>query len=357
MNEPPAIGSTELLPATARPSQAPERSEELDVPRLQVSLRKHLPSEGREFSLEVEFHTAPGITILFGPSGAGKTTLLDCVAGLSKPDSGRIAIGDRVWFDDAQRIDVPVAKRRVGYVFQNLALFPHLTVEQNVQYGLAHLPAAERVGTSLSHSAGISNSSSRVALSAGNLWRRESARGAGTNSGHQSRRAAARRTAGRARRRYEVKDHRRPAPVEPGSPHSDPVCHPQPRGSLCPGRLRDCPRRWTDRRPRHAARSHRGAAAGNGRAVGRLRKHLRRRGGVGTSRARHDVLPDRGRRRPRRARNSAGARRRGRCAARGNPCGRHSAGHVAAGRTERAQCDSRAASHRSNSAMSSSPRE
>ena len=145
MNEPPAIGSTELLPATARPSQAPERSEELDVPRLQVSLLKHLPSEGREFFLEVEFHTAPGITILFGPSGAGKTTLLDCLAGLSKPDSGRIAIGDRVWFEDSQRIDVPVAKRCVGYVFQNLALFPHLTVEQNVQYGLAHLPAAERV--------------------------------------------------------------------------------------------------------------------------------------------------------------------------------------------------------------------
>ena len=132
------VSSSQLLPV-------PARSEESDVRRLQVSLRKHLPSEGRAFSLEVEFQAAPGFTILFGPSGAGKTTLLDCVAGLAKPDSGLIAIGDRVWFDAAQHTDLPVAKRRVGYVFQNLALFPHLTVEKNVQYGLTHLPPAERV--------------------------------------------------------------------------------------------------------------------------------------------------------------------------------------------------------------------
>ncbi len=144
MNDPRATESVGIVTPSSRPSLAPERSEESDVPRLQVSLRKHLPSEGREFSLEVDFQAAPGITILFGPSGAGKTTLLDCVAGLAKPDSGRIAIGDRVWFDASQRIDVPVANKRVGYVFQNLALFPHLTVEQNVQYGLARLPPVER---------------------------------------------------------------------------------------------------------------------------------------------------------------------------------------------------------------------
>ena len=143
MNEPRATESLGIMTPSSRPALAP-RSEESDVPRLRVSLRKHLPSEGREFSLEVDFQAAPGITILFGPSGAGKTTLLDCVAGLAKPDSGRIAIGDRVWFDASQRIDVPVANKRVGYVFQNLALFPHLTVEQNVQYGLARLPPVER---------------------------------------------------------------------------------------------------------------------------------------------------------------------------------------------------------------------
>ncbi len=96
------------------------------------------------FSLEVDFQAAPGFTILFGASGAGKTTLLDCVSGLASPDSGRIAIGGRIFFDSGQHTSLPVAKRRVGYVFQTLALFPHLAVQQNVEYGLAHLPRVER---------------------------------------------------------------------------------------------------------------------------------------------------------------------------------------------------------------------
>jgi molybdate transport system ATP-binding protein len=142
MNEPRATASVEIVTPSSRP--APTERSESDGPRLQVSLRTRLPSGGHEFSLEVEFQAAPGITILFGPSGAGKTTLLDCVAGLTTPDSGRIAIGDHALFDAAERTDLPVAKRRVGYVFQSLALFPHLTVEQNVQYGLSHLPKEKR---------------------------------------------------------------------------------------------------------------------------------------------------------------------------------------------------------------------
>lgn len=113
-------------------------------PLLEARFRKRFAAQAQDFVLEVEFQAAPGFTILFGPSGAGKTTLLDCVAGLATPDSGCIAIGDRVLFDAAQRTDLPVAKRRVGYVFQNLALFPHLTVEQNIQYGLTHLPQEKR---------------------------------------------------------------------------------------------------------------------------------------------------------------------------------------------------------------------
>jgi len=95
-----------------------------------------------DFELDVAFDLPPGITILFGPSGAGKTTLLDCIAGLAVPDAGRIAIGERVLFDG--RRQVAVQKRKTGYVFQDLALFPHLSVEANVQYGLAGLPEAER---------------------------------------------------------------------------------------------------------------------------------------------------------------------------------------------------------------------
>jgi molybdate transport system ATP-binding protein len=115
-------------------------------PALRANIRKSFPSPEHGFSLDVEFSAAPGFTILFGPSGSGKTTLLDCVAGLATPDAGQIAVGERVWFDAntaavGSRINVPVAKRGVGYVLQDLALFPHLTVEQNTEYGLAHLPS------------------------------------------------------------------------------------------------------------------------------------------------------------------------------------------------------------------------
>jgi molybdate transport system ATP-binding protein len=130
--------------ASVAVSSSPARNQTPASPNLDAHIRKRLGTESPEFALDVKFQASPGFTILFGPSGAGKTTLLDCVAGLARPDSGRIAIGDRVWFDAAQRSDLPVAQRRVGYVFQTLALFPHLTVEQNVQYGLTHLPQAQR---------------------------------------------------------------------------------------------------------------------------------------------------------------------------------------------------------------------
>jgi molybdate transport system ATP-binding protein len=143
MNEPHAI-EAQSVTSPSRPSQAGERAEEPAGPLLAAQFRKRFAAQAQEFVLEVEFQAVPGFTIVFGPSGAGKTTLLDCVAGLATPDSGRITLRDRVLFDAAQRIDLPVANRRVGYVFQNLALFPHLTVEQNVQYGLSHLPQAAR---------------------------------------------------------------------------------------------------------------------------------------------------------------------------------------------------------------------
>lgn len=92
-----------------------------------------------EFNLHVTFTSASGITILFGASGAGKTTVLDCLAGLVKPDSGSIAVGSETFFDSARGFNLPARQRRIGYVFQDLALFPHLTAEQNIQYGLGHL--------------------------------------------------------------------------------------------------------------------------------------------------------------------------------------------------------------------------
>ena len=116
---------------------------------LEVRFRKRFAAPTQEFVLDAEFRAEPGFTILFGQSGAGKTTVLDCVAGLAKPDSGRIAIGNRVLFEAAQGTDLSVARRHVGYVFQSLALFPHLSVERNVQYGLTHLPHSERIARAL----------------------------------------------------------------------------------------------------------------------------------------------------------------------------------------------------------------
>ncbi|MBZ5648657.1 MAG: molybdenum ABC transporter ATP-binding protein [Acidobacteriia bacterium] len=109
---------------------------------LSIQVSKRLASNGRHrFSLNVDVSLPAGITILFGPSGSGKTTVLQCIAGLTTPDAGRIAAGDTVLFDSHEGIDVDVSQRSIGYVFQELALFPHLTVEQNVQYGLGKLDA------------------------------------------------------------------------------------------------------------------------------------------------------------------------------------------------------------------------
>jgi molybdate transport system ATP-binding protein len=96
------------------------------------------------FALEAEFETSAGFTMLLGPSGCGKTTLLNCIAGFVRPDAGRISLGARALFDSSSGIDMPVPERHLGYMFQNLALFPHMTVEQNVQYGIVKLPAKER---------------------------------------------------------------------------------------------------------------------------------------------------------------------------------------------------------------------
>jgi molybdate transport system ATP-binding protein len=94
------------------------------------------------FPLDVRFEAGPGITVLFGRSGAGKTSVVDMVAGLLRPQSGSIAVDGRLLFDGAARIDLPPRARRIGYVFQEGRLFPHLTVRQNLLYGAWFAPRA-----------------------------------------------------------------------------------------------------------------------------------------------------------------------------------------------------------------------
>jgi molybdate transport system ATP-binding protein len=97
-----------------------------------------------DFALDVRFEAGPGVTTLFGRSGAGKTSVVDMVAGLLRPEAGRIAVDGRVLFDREAGIDLPAHARRIGYVFQESRLFPHLTVRQNLLYGRWFAPRAER---------------------------------------------------------------------------------------------------------------------------------------------------------------------------------------------------------------------
>ena len=88
-----------------------------------------------EFAVDVSFASESGATVLFGPSGAGKTSVINMIAGLLKPDSGRIVLDDEVLFDNTAYIDVPAWRRRIGYVFQEGRLFPHISVKHNLDYG------------------------------------------------------------------------------------------------------------------------------------------------------------------------------------------------------------------------------
>jgi molybdate transport system ATP-binding protein len=99
-----------------------------------------------EFTLDLSFETRARVVALFGPSGSGKSTLLDVIAGLTQPDHGRVAIDGRVLTDTATGIRVPVHRRRIGYVFQDARLFPHLSVARNLRYGRWFSPKAQRYG-------------------------------------------------------------------------------------------------------------------------------------------------------------------------------------------------------------------
>jgi molybdate transport system ATP-binding protein len=97
-----------------------------------------------EVSPSLQAGSASRVTVLFGPSGCGKTTVLRCLAGLERPEEGRIQFGEETWFDAQQGVCLAPQQRGIGFVFQDYALFPHLTVEGNVGYGLQRLSRAER---------------------------------------------------------------------------------------------------------------------------------------------------------------------------------------------------------------------
>ena len=106
---------------------------------LTVEVVKRFESNEQSFILEARLSFKDGVSILFGPSGSGKTLILQMIAGLTRPDEGHVSLNEMTYFDSQQAVDVPICARQIGYVFQDLALFPHLTVLQNVSYGLNRL--------------------------------------------------------------------------------------------------------------------------------------------------------------------------------------------------------------------------
>jgi molybdate transport system ATP-binding protein len=98
---------------------------------LSVDIEKRLG----DFHIKVAFESKGSVTAVFGSSGSGKTSIVNMIAGLSKPDRGRIALDDTVLFESAARVNVPVYRRRIGYVFQEGRLFPHMSVAANLDYG------------------------------------------------------------------------------------------------------------------------------------------------------------------------------------------------------------------------------
>lgn len=90
----------------------------------------------KSFLLDVSFEMENELVVLFGPSGSGKTTLFKCISGITEPDYGKIIVGNKVYFDKIKKINIPIQKRNLGYVFQNYTLFPHMNVRKNIECGL-----------------------------------------------------------------------------------------------------------------------------------------------------------------------------------------------------------------------------
>jgi molybdate transport system ATP-binding protein len=113
---------------------------------IQARIRKrYAPGPGSAgFSLDIEFQSANGIAVLFGPSGGGKTLTLDSIAGFVRPDEGRILLDDHILFDGATGVHLAPRARHCGYVFQNYALFPHMTLRKNLEFAAERIPRLER---------------------------------------------------------------------------------------------------------------------------------------------------------------------------------------------------------------------
>ena len=114
--------------------------------RIDARLIKRFPAApaSEPFELNIHLRAGPGLTVLFGPSGAGKTLTLNCLGGFARPDEGRILVDDQLYFDGATRLHVAPHHRRCAYIFQDHALFPHMTVRENLRFAASVAPSGNR---------------------------------------------------------------------------------------------------------------------------------------------------------------------------------------------------------------------
>jgi molybdate transport system permease protein len=136
----PSIAPSSEIAPPRMSAEKHQWNESAPRPTLEIDIKRALDN----FKLQVAFGSGKGSIGLLGASGSGKSMTLRMIAGVSTPDSGRIVLNSRVLFDSTSKCNLPAASRRIGVVFQDYALFPHLTVAENVGFGLSALPAAER---------------------------------------------------------------------------------------------------------------------------------------------------------------------------------------------------------------------
>ena len=183
---------------------------------------EHRGADAPSFFLDVSIDVPPGITILFGPSGAGKSTLLDCIAGLLRPDAGRIASGGDVLFDSESDVNLPPQKRQIAYVFQSLALFPHMTRGTKCRLWPGAICGEHSNVTRAGEIMEVFRVESSASGSRGEISGGEKQRIAlATIAGDLAASSAARRAADGTGRRVESVDRRRFARLECGAKNSD----------------------------------------------------------------------------------------------------------------------------------------
>ena len=213
---------------------------------LSVEVEKNLGT----FSIDARFEASGGVTALFGPSGAGKTSIVNMIAGLVTPDRGRIVLDDTVLFDSTARINLPAHRRRIGYVFQEGRLFPHMTVAKNLDYGRWMSASAGRRGRARARHRAAQHRPPAAAPAGASFGRRTPTGGVRPRAADEAAAPAARRAAGGTRPAAQAGNPALSGAAARRGQGADDLCQPPSRRNPAPGLASGADRG----RPRHRRR-------------------------------------------------------------------------------------------------------